>query len=298
MPRDQAPAWGRYLTTLLAAAARPFRYRSAVHRLLGVPEEPERTLTFLPPLPPGAFRYETDRWRPDPPLPAPGSRRDLCSPAVAVAPRTRPPTSTAENPTASPLEPEGTWSEIASGDEAPGRPTSLPRGSGPGVGEPGDRYRGAEEGLQTAERLAAQQAQPATLDLPGVTADRSPKLVAGAGDVTGSAHLRKSPEATIQGPDPRNRREGGEPGEILAPGKPESEGVERLRRAVAGLKASRKTSGDPPQAQPVPPAAQLAPDESAPAAVVVRSPVLPRRQVPRSLFSLSTMRSRHFRILR
>lgn len=67
MVHDELSApWGTYLTGLLASAERPFRYRNGVYRLLGVADGSDAGIAFLPPLPPGAFRYRTDRSQPDP----------------------------------------------------------------------------------------------------------------------------------------------------------------------------------------------------------------------------------------
>ena len=48
-----------YLSELLAGGERPFRYRSGVHRLLGMPRAEDRAIVFAAPLPPGRFAYGT-----------------------------------------------------------------------------------------------------------------------------------------------------------------------------------------------------------------------------------------------
>lgn len=57
---------GAYLTRALAGGMRPFRYRSGVYRLLGLPDRRAEGVTFLPPLPPVGFQYEK-HWRAESP---------------------------------------------------------------------------------------------------------------------------------------------------------------------------------------------------------------------------------------
>ena len=57
MPSDDTRLPGAYLIRLLDGGVRPFRYRSGVHRLMGMPERADSAMTSTPPLPPVGFTY-------------------------------------------------------------------------------------------------------------------------------------------------------------------------------------------------------------------------------------------------
>ena len=58
MRSDKGQAPSGYLHSVLADGAKPFRYRSGVRSLLGIPDSEGGDLAFSPTLPPVGFRYE------------------------------------------------------------------------------------------------------------------------------------------------------------------------------------------------------------------------------------------------
>lgn len=323
-----------YLIRLLAQGNHRFRYRQGVHRLLGIPERPAQTQTFLPVLPPIDFKYEQPSFGVAPPTSVPlgpegmGAVRYKEKPLQAYPRPTGPqgvPPPPPPVPATVSTPPPGRDEVPAAGAAAPPKQNIGESFDGPAetkhvqLSIPGvtTKHRLASAPLVPGHTLPARPSlqragdAPTTDAPPGV--DARSKVNAHTPPATPRRTSEDHKKADSVAPAPKSEfvpsptvsavraaTERIQPAEAIPPtpqfkpAKRVTDEVEHLRQAVRRLAAKQAPAPASPPEAPP----QAPPPAPVPPVVVVEPPPEPVRRTPRAFWSASTLRRTHLRTLR